>query len=83
MRSPFPSFVQLAIPLVALVASSSFVACKEKQVIAAQDGAMGAGAVREVGPKTVKFDPKALDRLGIKVDAVGRHAATLDLEVPG
>lgn len=81
MLPPYSSIARFAIPLVAL-AAMSVSACKEKEVVAAQDSA-ASGAGREVGPKTVKFDPKALDRLGIKVDAVGRHAATLDLEVPG
>ena len=35
------------------------------------------------GPKMVKFDPKSLERLGIKIEAAGSNAGALDLEVPG
>lgn len=61
-----------------LVAVSSF-GCSEKPVSAAQD----AGLARLDGPKLVKFDPKALERLGIKVEQAGSRSGTLDLEVPG
>ncbi len=40
-------------------------------------------AVRPEGPKTVKFDPKALDRLGIKIEGAGQTSGALDIEVPG
>jgi cobalt-zinc-cadmium efflux system membrane fusion protein len=40
-------------------------------------------SVKPEGPKTVKFDPKSLDRLGIKVEAAGSATGALDLEVPG
>lgn len=53
--------------------------CPEKHVSAAQDGASSAPR----GPKTVKFDPKALERLGIKVEVSGSQTGALDLEVPG
>jgi cobalt-zinc-cadmium efflux system membrane fusion protein len=33
--------------------------------------------------KLVKFDPKSLERLGIKVEAAGSSSGALDLEVPG
>lgn len=33
--------------------------------------------------KTVKFDPKSLERLGIKVEQAGSNTGSLDLEVPG
>lgn len=56
-------------------------ACKEKQQVSAAPD--GAGAARVDGPKTVTFDAKALERLGIKVDVVGKHTTSLDLEVPG
>lgn len=46
----------------------------------AQDGAPAAKAD---GPKTVKFDPKSLERLGIKVEECGSKTGALDLEVPG
>lgn len=35
------------------------------------------------GPKTVKFDPKALERLGVKVDVAGAKTALNDIEVAG
>ncbi len=53
--------------------------CGEKAVHAHD----GAPAAKPDGPKTVKFDPKSLERLGIKVEIVGTNAGTLDLEVPG
>ncbi|MBX3185770.1 MAG: efflux RND transporter periplasmic adaptor subunit [Labilithrix sp.] len=53
--------------------------CPESRVTAAQDSS----AARPAGPKTVKFDPKALDRLGIKVEPAGLQTGALDLEVPG
>lgn len=34
-------------------------------------------------PKTVKFDPKALERLGIRVAPAGAQNTDLDLELPG
>ncbi|MBX3230386.1 MAG: efflux RND transporter periplasmic adaptor subunit [Labilithrix sp.] len=40
-------------------------------------------AAKPDGPKTVKFDPKSLERLGIKVEVAGSNSGTLDLEVPG
>lgn len=40
-------------------------------------------AAKPDGPKTVKFDPKALERLGIKTEIAGADNGTLDLEVPG
>ena len=53
--------------------------CPEKHVSAAQDSSTNAPR----GPKTVKFDPKALERLGIKVEQAGSQTGALDLEVPG
>lgn len=35
------------------------------------------------GPKSVKFDPKSLERLGIRVEPAGSNVGALDLEVPG
>jgi len=35
------------------------------------------------GPKTVKFDPKALERLGVKVEEAGAKSAENDIEVAG
>jgi membrane fusion protein, heavy metal efflux system len=54
--------------------------CPGEKQVHAQDGAP---AAKPDGPKTLKFDPKSLDRLGIKVDACGQHTGALDLEVPG
>jgi cobalt-zinc-cadmium efflux system membrane fusion protein len=47
----------------------------------AQDNAPADAAAN--GPKLVKFDPKSLDRLGIKVESAGSTDGSLDLEVPG
>lgn len=55
-------------------------ACPGEKAVHAQDGAPAAKAD---GPKTVKFDPKSLDRLGIKVERCGHATGALDLEVPG
>jgi cobalt-zinc-cadmium efflux system membrane fusion protein len=65
--------------LVALATSVS--ACKEKPVHASSKDSTP--AAKPDGPKTVKFDPKSLERLGIKIDVAGSNAGTLDLEVPG
>jgi membrane fusion protein, heavy metal efflux system len=55
-------------------------ACPGEKASHAQDGAPAAKAD---GPKSVKFDPKSLDRLGIKVEACGSKTGSLDIEVPG
>lgn len=52
--------------------------CHDKEAQASTDA-----QVTAAGPKTVKFDPKALDRLGIKIDHAGSDSGALDLEVPG
>lgn len=49
--------------------------CKEK--------ASAAEPAPPTGPKTVKFDPKALARLGVKVDVAGAKTAENDIEVAG
>lgn len=49
--------------------------CKEK--------ASAAEPAPVSGPKTVKFDPKALARLGVKVDVAGAKTAENDIEVAG
>jgi len=49
--------------------------CKEK--------ASAAEPAPPSGPKTVKFDPKALARLGVKVDVAGAKTAENDIEVAG
>lgn len=58
----------------------SLPACPGEKAVHAQDGAP---AAKPDGPKTVKFDPKSLERLGIKVEACGSKTGSLDLEVPG
>ena len=67
----------LLVPFLLLVAPLA--GCPESKVNAAQDTPPPAAQ----GPKTVKFDPKALERLGIKVEPVGHTTGALDLEVPG
>jgi len=69
-KLPHALLLALALPLLA--------GCPEKHVSAAQDS-----AAARTGPKTVKFDPKALERLGIKIEAAGSQTGALDLEVPG
>jgi cobalt-zinc-cadmium efflux system membrane fusion protein len=49
--------------------------CKEK--------ASAAEPAPPTGPKTVKFDPKSLARLGVKVDVAGAKTAENDIEVAG
>jgi len=55
-------------------------ACPGEKAVHAQDSAP---AAKPDGPKSVKFDPKSLERLGIKVEPCGNNAEALDLEVPG
>lgn len=64
-----------------LLALGCVAGCGEKKVTASQDSSNAPKAA--TGPKTVKFDPKALERLGIKVEPAGSSATALDLEVPG
>lgn len=52
--------------------------CSDKAV-RAQDNV----PIKADGPKTVRFDPKSLERLGIKIEAAGSTAGALDLEVSG
>ncbi len=54
--------------------------CPGEKAVHAQDSAPTA---KPDGPKTVKFDPKSLERLGIKVEPAGSIIGALDLEVPG
>lgn len=63
----------------ALAMAPALGGCGEKSVHAKD----GAPAAKPDGPKTVKFDPKSLERLGIKTDVAGSSSGTLDLEVPG
>jgi membrane fusion protein, heavy metal efflux system len=53
--------------------------CPGEKAVHAQDSA----PAKVEGPKIVKFDPKSLERLGIKVEAAGSSTGSLDLEVPG
>src|SRR5262249_2421355 len=72
--------LHLAPPLVVALAHL-LVGCRENRVSAAQDSSVS--VTRPSGPKTVKFDPKALERLGIKLEPAGTRSGALDLEVPG
>ena len=58
--------------------SPLLMACPGEKSAMGQDS-----AVKDSGPKLVKFDPKSLERLGIKVEAAGSATGALDLEVPG
>ncbi|MBX3209805.1 MAG: efflux RND transporter periplasmic adaptor subunit [Labilithrix sp.] len=53
--------------------------CGGEKPVQAKDSA----PLRADGTKLVKFDPKSLDRLGIKVEPAGSSTGALDLEVPG
>ena len=67
--------------LAAAIVSSLLVAgCPGEKDAHGQDSAP---AVKADGPKSVKFDPKSLERLGIKVEQAGSTVGALDLEVPG
>lgn len=68
-------------PFIALALLLALPGCPEKSV-QAQDSA-AASTAKPDGPKTVRFDVKSLDRLGIKVEPCGHEAQSLDLEVPG
>lgn len=78
MRSVFAMALKLSSFALLLVAALPLAGCPEKHVSAAQDGPPSRS-----GPKLVKFDPRALERLGIKVEASGSQTGALDLEVPG
>lgn len=79
------SFVSLSFASVFACALACSAGCSSKQVAVGQDSSVTTTSTttRAGGPKSVKFDPKALERLGIKVEPVGRAASSLDLEVPG
>jgi len=66
-------------PLVGLVFMFALAGCPGEKPVHAQDNA----PARADGPKLVKFDPKSLERLGIKVEHAGSRTGALDLEVPG
>ncbi len=70
-----PLLPKLALASVLLVLAGGAAGCKEK--------AMAAEPAAATGPKTVKFDPKALERLGVKVDVAGAKTAQNDLDVAG
>lgn len=63
----------LCLSLLALTSS----ACGSKKASAVQE------EPKKIGIKTVKFDPAALERLGVKVDVAGKGGAEYDLDVPG
>ena len=65
--------------LVGLLLLFPLAGCPGEKSVHAQDSA----PTKQDGPKVVKFDPKSLERLGIKVEPAGSHAGALDLEVPG
>lgn len=75
----FRSFALSRFGLVGVLALSAPLAsgCQDKEARASD------AQVTAAGPKMVKFDAKALERLGIRVEAAGSHTGALDLEVPG
>ncbi len=66
-------------PLLAVLFAFPLTGCPGEKAVHAQDSA----PAKAEGPKIVKFDPKSLERLGIKVEPAGTTAGALDLEVPG
>lgn len=62
-----------------LLLGLSVVGCKGKSTVEPRVDEQ----VRPDGPKTVQFDPKALERLGIEVEPAGAQNTALDLELPG
>ncbi|MBX3199282.1 MAG: efflux RND transporter periplasmic adaptor subunit [Labilithrix sp.] len=54
--------------------------CSGEKPVRAQENP---APLRADGTKLVKFDPKSLERLGIKVEPAGSSTGALDLEVPG
>ncbi len=66
-------------PLVGLLLLVPLAGCPGEKPVHAQDSA----PAKADGTKLVKFDPKSLERLGIKVEHAGSNAGSLDLEVPG
>jgi cobalt-zinc-cadmium efflux system membrane fusion protein len=65
--------------LAALLLIAPLAGCPGEKAVHAQDSA----PAKNDGPKTVKFDPKSLERLGVKVEQAGSRSGALDLEVPG
>lgn len=73
-----PSFSRAFRALLAVACvggASTLPACKEK--------APSAEPPPVTGPKMVKFDPKSLERLGVKVEEAGAKSAENDIEVAG
>jgi membrane fusion protein, heavy metal efflux system len=66
-------------PLAVILLCLPLAGCPGEKAVHAQDSA----PAKADGPKSVKFDMKSLERLGIKVEAAGSHSGALDLEVPG
>jgi hypothetical protein len=66
--------------LVGLLLVFPLAGCPGEKDVHAQDSAPKAEAAPT---KQVKFDPKSLERLGIKVEPAGSKIGALDLEVPG
>lgn len=66
-------------PLAGLFLLFTLAGCPGEKSVHAQDSA----PAKVDTAKVVKFDPKSLERLGIKVEAAGSNAGALDLEVPG
>lgn len=66
-------------PLVALLLLVPLAGCPAAKPVHADDSA----PAKPDGAKLVKFDPKSLERLGIKVEHAGSSTGALDLEVPG
>lgn len=68
----------IALTTAALFLPGCFSGCTDKTSNAAPDSHAGKPAV-----KTVKFDAKALERNGVKVDVAGSEASSQRLQVPG
>ena len=66
-------------PLLGLLLVLPLTGCPGEKAVHAQDSA----PAKPDAAKVVKFDPKSLERLGIKVEAAGSTSGSLDLEVPG
>lgn len=66
-------------PLFGLLLLVPLSGCPGEKAVQAQDSA----PAKTHGAKIVRFDPKSLERLGIRVEAAGSSTGALDLEVPG
>jgi membrane fusion protein, heavy metal efflux system len=65
--------------LLIAAAMPALAGCPGEKAVHAQDSA----PAKPEGVKIVKFDPKSLERLGIKTEQAGSSTGSLDLEVPG